>query len=397
VFFLRFLRFSPLSVVNDHLNTYPTPSNINYAWGLGSLAGLCLSIQIISGIFLAMHYTPHVDFAFSSVEHIMRDVHNGWLLRYAHSNGASVFFIVVYMHIARGVYYASYLAPRHWLWFSGVIIFLLMVITAFLGYVLPWGQMSFWGATVITNLVTAVPIAGPDIAFFLWGGFSVANPTLNRFFSLHYLLPFVIIGLVLLHLVLLHQHGSSNPLGASDAPDRTPFYPYFYVKDLFGFLGLVLVFSFLIFFVPNVLGHPDNYREADPLVTPSHIVPEWYLLPYYAILRSIPNKLLGVIAMAAAILILALLPYSHRGFLATSLFRSHYKFVFWLFVTDVILLGWIGGSSVDEPYLTIGRLATLFYFSFFVTLVPGCGILEASFLPKIGAANVMSKEQLNLV
>ena len=285
-----------MAVVGDHIVTYPTPSNINYAWGFGSLAGLCLAIQIVTGVFLAMHYTPHVDFAFSSVEHIMRDVHNGWIIRSVHSNGASVFFMVVYCHIARGLYHGSYYRPRHHLWSSGVLIFFLMVITAFMGYVLPWGQMSFWGATVITNLVTALPIVGYDIAYFLWGGFSVGNPTLNRFFSLHFLVPFIIAGVVFLHLSMLHQSGSSNPIGPV-APDRVFFYPYFYVKDLYGLLLLFIVFSVLVFFYPNLLGHPDNYREADPLVTPSHIVPEWYLLPFYAILRSIPDKLIGVIAM----------------------------------------------------------------------------------------------------
>jgi ubiquinol-cytochrome c reductase cytochrome b subunit len=277
-------------------------------WSFGSTAGLCLVMQIISGIFLAMHYTPHIDFAFSSVEHIMRDVNNGWLIRYVHANGASMFFIVIYCHIFRGLYYGSYMYPRSILWVSGVIIFLLMMATAFMGYVLPWGQMSFWGATVITNLFSAIPLVGFSIVEWLWGGFSVDNATLNRFYSLHYLMPFLIAALTLVHLTLLHQHGSNNPLGINTNVDTISFYPYFYVKDAFSFLILLTIFSFFVFFYPNALGHPDNYIPANPLVTPPHIVPEWYFLPFYAILRSIPDKLGGVVAMISAILALLLLP-----------------------------------------------------------------------------------------
>jgi ubiquinol-cytochrome c reductase cytochrome b subunit len=273
---MRLLRSKPLNFINNHLIDYPTPSNISYFWSFGSLAGMCLVIQLITGIFLAMHYTPNVQLAFSSVEHIMRDVNYGWLLRYAHANGASVFFIVVYLHIGRGLYYGSYLYPRQLLWFSGVLIFILMMATAFMGYVLPWGQMSFWGATVISNLASAIPIVGDHIVYWLWGGFSVGAATLNRFFSIHYLLPFVIAALSLVHLYLLHIYGSSNPIGVNSKIDCIPFYPYCYIKDLYSFIFFLVVFVLIVFFNPNMLGHSDNYLEANPMVTPTHIVPEWY-------------------------------------------------------------------------------------------------------------------------
>ena len=277
-----------LSFIHNHIVTYPTPINLNYAWSFGSVAGICLVIQIITGIFLAMHYVPHISLAFDSVEHIMRDVNYGWLIRYCHANGASVFFIVVYLHIFRGLYYGSYMHPRGWLWASGVLIFILMMATAFMGYVLPWGQMSFWGATVITNLFSAVPVYGPLIVEWLWGGFSVDQATLNRFYSLHYLLPFIIAAVTVLHLCLLHKYGSNNPLGINTDITSVPFYPYFYVKDFFSFWVFLFGYLTLVFFVPNMLGHPDNYIPANPMVTPAHIVPEWYFLPFYAILRSIP-------------------------------------------------------------------------------------------------------------
>jgi len=317
-----------LSFIDSHIIDYPTPVNLNYMWSFGSTAGICLVIQIITGIFLAMHYTPHITFAFGSVEHIMRDVNNGWLLRYLHANGASMFFIVVYCHIFRGLYFGSYIYPRGKLWASGVIIFLLMMATAFMGYVLPWGQMSFWGATVITNLFSAIPFIGSSIVEWLWGGFSVDNATLNRFFSLHYLMPFVIAGLVLIHLSLLHKDGSNNPLGVNKNIDTIPFYPYFYVKDLFAFLILIFFFSFFVFFYPNVLGHSDNYIPANPLVTPPHIVPEWYFLPFYAILRSIPDKLGGVVAMISAILTLLLLPVINTSEIRSSKFRPFFWYLF---------------------------------------------------------------------
>jgi ubiquinol-cytochrome c reductase cytochrome b subunit len=365
-----------LSFVDSHIIDYPTPVNLNYLWSFGSTAGLCLGIQIVTGIFLAMHYTPHIDMAFSSVEHIMRDVNNGWLIRYLHANGASMFFIVVYAHIFRGLYFGSYMNPRGRLWASGVIIFLLMMATAFMGYVLPWGQMSFWGATVITNLFSAIPFVGGSIVEWLWGGFSVSNATLNRFFSLHYLVPFLIVGLVLLHLSLLHKDGSNNPLGLNSNPDTISFYPYFYVKDLFSFLILVLFFSFFVCFYPNILGHADNYIPANPLVTPAHIVPEWYFLPFYAILRSIPDKLGGVVAMVAAILILLLLPIINTSKVRSSKFRPIFSIAFWFLVSDFLLLGWLGQKPVESPYIEVGMAATAFYFFFLLILVPVIGLIE---------------------
>ena len=365
-----------LSFIDSHIISYPTPINLNYMWSFGSAAGICLVIQIITGIFLAMHYTPHIDLAFSSVEHIMRDVNNGWLIRYIHANGASMFFIVVYCHIFRGLYYGSFMHPRQNLWCSGVTIFLLMMATAFMGYVLPWGQMSFWGATVITNLFSAIPVVGKSIVEWLWGGFSVGNATLNRFFSLHYLMPFLIAGMTLIHLALLHKDGSNNPLGVNGAIDTVSFYPYFYVKDLFSFLILVLVFSFFVYFYPNALGHPDNYIPANPMVTPAHIVPEWYFLPFYAILRSIPDKLGGVVAMGGAIVILLLVPFLNTSEVRSPEFRPIYSIVFWVLVADFALLGWIGQKPVEDPYVLVGALATLFYFLFFLVLMPLIGIVE---------------------
>jgi quinol-cytochrome oxidoreductase complex cytochrome b subunit len=365
-----------ISFVDSHIINYPTPVNLNYMWSFGSTAGLCLVIQIITGIFLAMHYTPHIDYAFSSVEHIMRDVNNGWLIRYLHANGASMFFIVTYSHIFRGLYYGSYINPRGPLWCSGVIIFLLMMATGFMGYVLPWGQMSFWGATVITNLFSAIPIVGGAIVEWLWGGFSVDNATLNRFFSLHYLMPFVITGLVIVHLSLLHTTGSNNPLGINKNIDTVSFYPYFYVKDLFAFFALLAFFSFFVFFYPNAFGHADNYIPANPVVTPAHIVPEWYFLPFYAILRSIPDKLGGVIAMVAAILVLLLLPVINTSEIRSSKFRPIYGVAYWFLVADFLILGWIGQKPVETPYIEVGQVATVFYFLFLLVLIPVIGIVE---------------------
>lgn len=365
-----------LSFVDSHIIDYPSPINLSYLWSFGSAAGICLVIQILTGVFLAMHYTPHVELAFSSVEHIMRDVNNGWILRYLHANGASMFFIVVYSHMFRGLYYGSYMHPREHLWYSGVSIFLLMMATGFLGYVLPWGQMSFWGATVITNLFSAIPLVGPSIVEWLWGGFSVDNATLNRFFSFHYLLPFVIAGLVIIHLALLHKDGSSNPLGVETLVDNISFYPYFYVKDLLSFFVLLAVFSFFVFFYPNLLGHPDNYIPANPLVTPAHIVPEWYFLPFYAILRSIPDKLGGVVAMGGAIAILFALPLFNTSEVRSTEFRPIFGFFFWFLAIDFLLLGWLGQKPVEDPYVFLGVCATGFYFVFFIILVPVIGILE---------------------
>ena len=373
---VRWNKDSILSFVDAHIIDYPTPVNLNYMWSFGSAAGICLVIQIITGIFLAMHYTPHVEFAFSSVEHIMRDVNNGWLIRYLHANGASMFFIVVYCHIFRGLYYGSYIHPRGHLWWSGVVIFLLMMATAFMGYVLPWGQMSFWGATVITNLFSAIPFAGDAIVQWLWGGFSVDNATLNRFFSFHYLTPFLIAGLTIVHLSLLHKDGSNNPLGINTNLDTIPFYPYFYVKDLFSFFILIALFSFFVFYYPNALGHTDNYIPANPLVTPTHIVPEWYFLPFYAILRSIPDKLGGVAAMVGAILILLLLPIINTSEIRSTKFRPIFGFMYWFLVSDFLILGWIGQKPVESPYVEIGMAGTVFYFLFFLVLLPAIGIIE---------------------
>ncbi len=389
---LRWNKDFLLSFIDSHIIDYPTPVNLNYLWSFGSAAGICLVVQILTGIFLAMHYTPHIDLAFDSVEHIMRDVQNGWLIRYAHANGASMFFIVVYCHIFRGLYYGSYIYPRGRLWASGVIIFLLMMATAFMGYVLPWGQMSFWGATVITNLFSAIPFVGGSIVEWLWGGFSVGNATLNRFFSLHYLMPFVIAGLVIVHLSLLHKDGSNNPLGINTNVDTIPFYPYFYVKDLYAFFIFIFFFAFFVFFYPNLLGHPDNYIPANPLVTPAHIVPEWYFLPFYAILRSIPDKLGGVVAMISAILVLLLLPVINTSKVRSSKFRPIFAFAYWFLVSDFLILGWIGQKPVETPFIEIGMAATLFYFVFFLVLVPAIGILESELLKQYVNSSKVSNQ-----
>ena len=370
---------------------YPTPRNLSYFWNFGSLAGVTLVIMIVTGILLAMQYTPHVDHAFNSVERIMRDVNYGWLIRYIHMNGASFFFIVVFIHIFRGLYYGSYKAPRELLWMIGVVILLAMMATAFMGYVLPWGQMSFWGATVITNLFSAIPIVGEGIVVWLWGGFAVDNPTLNRFFALHYLLPFVIFGLVFVHLWALHRFGSNNPLGidAKGPQDKIPFHPYYTVKDLYGLGIFLILFCAFVFFAPNYLGHPDNYIQADALSTPPHIVPEWYFLPFYAILRAIdfdflwivPAKLGGVILMFGSILVLLLLPWLDRSPVRSASFRPYYKWFFWVFVIDCVVLGWVGSQPADGtvagiPMVVLGQIGTLYYFGFFIVIMPLLGILE---------------------
>lgn len=374
---MRWNKKSLFAVINNHIIDYPTPINLNYFFGFGSLAGIMLVIQILTGIFLAMHYTPHIDLAFNSVEHIMRDVNNGWLIRYTHANGASFFFIVVYVHIFRGLYYGSYITPREAVWCSGVVIFILMMATAFMGYVLPWGQMSFWGATVITNLFSAVPLVGKDIVDWLWGGFAVDNPTLNRFFSLHFTLPFVIVGAVLIHLVLLHEVGSNNPLGLTLKTENIPFYPYFYTKDLFGLMVLFLAFFSFIFYYPNVLGHADNYIEANPMKTPLHIVPEWYFLPFYAILRSIPNKIGGVVGMFGSLLILLTIPFTNSSEIRSTAFRPIYKIAYWLLVVSFLLLGWIGQMPVEYPYTEIGVISMIYYFAFFIIVIPFLGKIES--------------------
>ena len=368
---------------------YPTPKNLNYWWNFGSLAGIVLVIMIASGIVLAMNYTPHVDYAFESVERIMRDVNYGWLMRYIHSNGGSMFFIVVYIHMFRGLYYGSFKKPRELLWILGIFIILTMMATAFMGYVLPWGQQSFWAATVITNLFSAIPLIGEAIVTWLWGGFSVDNPTLNRFYAFHYLLPFVLLGLVFVHLWALHVHKSNNPVGVDikGPQDTIPFHPYYTIKDLLGLGVFMVFFMFFVFFAPNFFGEPDNYIKANPLVTPSHIVPEWYFLPAYAILRAVPEiwfisaKLGGVIAMFGSTLVLLLLPWLDRSPVRSARFRPIYKQFFWVFVVDCIILGWVGANTPDAvfhgvPFLWIGRAATVYYFSHILIIIPLIGILE---------------------
>ncbi len=371
-------RLPVFSMLNHELHEYPTPRNLNYMWNFGSLAGFCLVIMIVSGIVLSMNYTAHVDYAFASVERIMRDVDFGWLIRYIHMNGASFFFIVVYIHIFRGLYYGSYKAPRELLWILGVVILLLMMATAFMGYVLPWGQMSFWGATVITNLFSAIPLIGENIVTWLWGGFTVDNPTLNRFFSLHFLLPFVIAGVVILHIAALHQHGSNNPLGIDikNKGDTIPFHPSYTVKDMFGLGVFLTIFMAVVSFAPNYMGHPDNYVEANPLVTPAHIVPEWYFLPFYAILRAVPDKLGGVIAMFAAIAVLFVLPWLDRSPIRSAKFRPVYFVLFWVLLADCILLGFCGAMPAEGIWVVLSRLGTVYYFAHFIILLPLLGLYE---------------------
>jgi len=365
-----------LRLVNSYLIDSPQPANISYLWNFGSLLGVCLVIQILTGAFLAMHYQANVDFAFNSVEHIMRDVNNGWILRYTHANVASFFFIFVYMHVGRGLYYSSYKSPRVLVWSIGVIILILMMAIAFLGYVLPYGQMSLWGATVITNLLSAIPVFGQDIVELIWGGFSVSNATLNRFFSLHYLLPFLLAALVVAHLIALHVHGSNNPNGVSSNGDRYAMQPYFIFKDLVTIFFFFLVLSIIVFYYPNLMGHSDNYLVANPMSTPPSIVPEWYLLPFYAILRSIPNKLLGVLAMFGSLLILLILPLVDLSRIRGNQFRPAMKLAFWFFVVNFFILMWIGSQHPNSPYLEIGQFSTAFYFIWFLIIVPSIGVIE---------------------
>ena len=371
-------RLPVFTFLHHEMLEYPTPKNLNYWWNFGSLAGITLVIMIVTGIILSMHYTAHVDHAFQSVERIMRDVNYGWLIRYIHANGASFFFIVVYIHIFRGLYYGSYKAPRELLWMLGVVILLLMMATAFMGYVLPWGQMSFWGATVITNLFSAIPLVGESIVTLLWGGFSVDNPTLNRFFSLHYLLPFVIVGVVVLHIVALHRFGSNNPLGIDVRGDQdtVSFHPYYTVKDMFGLSVFLTIMAAVVFFLPNSMGHPDNYIPANPMVTPAHIVPEWYFLPFYAILRAVPDKLLGVLAMFAAIAVLFVLPWLDRSPVRSATFRPIYKIMFWVFLLDCVALTYLGAKPAEGIYVVLSRLCTVYYFAHFIILLPALSVFE---------------------
>ncbi|MGE0844668.1 MAG: cytochrome bc complex cytochrome b subunit [Flavobacteriaceae bacterium] len=398
--FLRWLdsRLPLPSMMKGQAMDFPTPKNLNYFWTFGGILTLFLAIQILSGIVLAMHYTPHVDFAFASVEHIMRDVNYGWLLRYMHANGASMFFIAVYIHIFRGIYYGSYKEPRELLWIIGVIILLLMMATAFMGYVLPWGQMSFWGATVITNLFSAIPVVGPSIVEWLWGGFAVENPTLNRFFALHFLLPFVLAGVVILHIWALHIPGNNNPTGVAvkSSKDTVPFHPYYTVKDAFAIVVFLVFFAYWLFYNPNALGHTDNYIEANPLVTPAHIVPEWYFLPFYAILRAIPSKLGGVVAMFGAIAVLFILPWLDTSRVKSASFRPIYRQFFWILVLVCIGLGYLGAKPPEGGYVIAARILTAYYFLHFLVLLPLLGLFERTkplpasiseaVLPKGGAA-----------
>lgn len=378
-------RLPIISSLENTLKKHPYPKNLSYMWSFGSLAGIALVVQILSGLFLAMHYVPNTEMAFDSVEHIMRDVNYGWLIRYIHAVGASMFFVVVYAHIARGLYYGSYKAPREILWWVGIIIFLLMMGTAFMGYVLPWGQMSFWGATVITNLFSALPVIGEHIVTWLWGGYSVDNPTLNRFFVIHFLLPFVIVGIVLIHLAALHTVGSNNPSGVEikSKKDIIPFHPYFTIKDMVGFVLFFLIFGYFLFFHPNSLGHPDNYIEANPLVTPAHIVPEWYFLPFYAILRAVPDKLGGVLMMFGAIILLFFLPYLDRSKVKSGAYRPMFKKVYWVFLANFLFLGWLGQAPAEGWYIWASRIATTYYYAYFLVILPQLPKFEKTLeLPK---------------
>ena len=356
--------------LSAHLVDYPAPVNLSYNWSFGSLAGICLAIQILSGIFLSIHYTAHTDYAFSSIEHIIRNVNNGWFLRYLHANGASFFFITIYAHILRGIYHGSYAKPRGTLWVSGVIIILLVIATSFLGYVLPWGQISFWGATVITSIFSAIPYFGNKIVIWLWGGYTVTNVTLKRFYTFHYVLPFIIVGFIFVHLSLLHKYGSNNPLGVNTTYVR--FYPYIYVKDLFEFFVIIFLLSIFVFFWPNFFGDPTNYIRADSLKTPSHLIPEWYFLPFYAILRVIPHKLGGILAIVGSLLSLLLLPLLHKGWTRSATFRPIYRLWFWLWLSTCLLLGWSGQTPLvgkeGDFYILIGRILT---FSFFFLILIG--------------------------
>ena len=381
-------------LIHSSFVAFPVPRNLNYFWTTGGIAFTFLILQIVTGIVLAMHYVPAADQAFDSVEHIMRNVNYGWLLRYMHANGASMFFVAVYLHIFRNLYYGSYKEPREILYILGVIIFLLMMATAFMGYVLPWGQMSFWGATVITNLFSAIPLVGDTIVSFLWGGYSVGDPTLNRFFSLHYLLPFMIVGVVILHIWALHVPGNNNPTGIpiKSGKDVVPFHPFMTVKDSFAIACFMIFFSWFLFYMPNYLGHADNYIPANPAVTPAHIVPEWYFLPFYAILRAIPDKLGGVLAMFGAIVVLALVPWLDTSKVRSAVYRPMYKWFFWIFVATCVGLGWLGAKPAEGLYVIASRVLTAYYFAHFLIVLPLLGLFETPTpMPNSIAESVLGK------
>ena len=374
-----FTKFHFVAIISKHIIFYPSPSSLSYAWSFGSLAGLSLSIQLCSGLFLTLYYTPHVDIAFSSIEFIMRDVHNGWLIRYIHSNGASMFFIVVYAHMCRGIYYGSYMRPRRALWCSGVILLLLMMATAFTGYVLPWGQMSLWGATVITNMLTVIPVAGTFIVEWIWGGYTIAKPTLYRFYTVHFILPFFIIGMTFIHLILLHKVGSGNVIGVDTNLDDITFHPYMISKDLVALNVYLIVFSVMVFYYPNVLNHPDNYVPANPMKTPPHVVPEWYFLPYYVMLRTFPTKTTGILAMFSSLLILFSIPFTEASKVRCADYRPIFKVFFWVFIYDFAILLWVGQKSIKDMrtfYDFAGEYSTAYYFVFFLLVFPIVGRVE---------------------
>ncbi len=388
-------RLPILGLLHSSFVVFPNPRNLNYWWTFGGILSFMLAAQIVTGVILVMHYTPQSHLAFASVEHIMRDVNYGWLIRYAHANGASMFFIALYIHMFRGLYYGSYKEPREVLWLLGVVIYVLTVATAFLGYVLPWGQMSFWGATVITSLFSAIPLVGDTITTWLWGGYAVDNATLNRFFSLHYLLPFMIAGVVVLHIWALHVPGSNNPAGIEPRSDKDtlPFHPYFTIKDGFALVCFLVFYAWFVFYVPNYLGHADNYIEANPMQTPAHIVPEWYYLPFYAILRSIPSKLGGTAAMFAAVLIIAFVPWLDTSRVKSAAYRPIYRIFFWLFVACCVLLGYMGSKPPEGIYVITARLLTFYYFLHFLVILPVLGLVERPrAVPKSIAEAVLGKK-----
>ena len=387
----RLLKRNPLlKLVNNFVYDSLMPLNLNYWFNFGSILGLFLIVQIVSGVFLAMNYIPQVDLAFDSIEYIMREVPYGYIIRYTHANGAALFFVAVYLHMARGLLYGSYSKPKTLTWSIGVIIFLLMIITAFIGYSLVFGQMSYWAIAVITNLLTVIPYVGHDLVQFIFGGFNIGGATLTRFYSLHYLLPFIIAALSLAHLITLHQVGGSNPLGLNSVSSISlvNFHPYYSFKDLFGFVLAISLLLFLVFFFPNLLGHSDNYIPANPMVTPTHIVPEFYLLPFYALLRSIPNKTIGVLALLSAILVLLLLPFLHLGLVHTSLFRPVYRVFLYIFFAVFLLLMYLGQAVPSEPFITIGQLLGVYYFTFFIILIPLISFLETFFYVLLNKAKL---------